>query len=317
MKCLKDSSYSTYTNDDDGDSGSESEDESEEDEERRAIERERVFEAAGLILKPISPVPGPRKVGTKALPSLPISRPSSLCESVPKAIEKDNNNVKGRQRSKSLLNLPDAYDKYAEYLNNHNNNVHSSFSDEMNRSSSSIDNVSQSSSTNTSQNHSGGLLNSFIGRMRSGSSSSQLVDRTSVISRPISKANNEETSSTFGKTWASLIDDEALKSMGDHERKRQEAIFELIMSEKSYVGDLTAIIEVYLANLIGKLNDQNLSIIFSNVEDIILINTAFLSDLEELQKQYRLYIINIGDVLLKVSIILHLKYDKNRYSKHF
>jgi hypothetical protein len=37
--------------------------------------------------------------------------------------------------------------------------------------------------------------------------------------------------------------------------------------------------------------------IFSNIEDILLTNTAFLSSLEERQRSCRLYIDTIGDIL--------------------
>jgi hypothetical protein len=41
------------------------------------------------------------------------------------------------------------------------------------------------------------------------------------------------------------------------------------------------------------------SIIFANVEDILLTNTTFLSSLEERQRSCRLYIDTIGDILDK------------------
>lgn len=37
--------------------------------------------------------------------------------------------------------------------------------------------------------------------------------------------------------------------------------------------------------------------VFGNVEDILLVNTAFLSDLEERQKEQRLYVDTVGDIL--------------------
>lgn len=47
------------------------------------------------------------------------------------------------------------------------------------------------------------------------------------------------------------------------------------------------------------LGSKTISIIFANVEDILLTNTTFLSSLEERQRSCRLYIDTIGDILEK------------------
>lgn len=45
------------------------------------------------------------------------------------------------------------------------------------------------------------------------------------------------------------------------------------------------------------LDDKALTVIFANVEDILLTATAFLSSLEQRQKSCRLYVDVIGDIL--------------------
>jgi hypothetical protein len=40
-------------------------------------------------------------------------------------------------------------------------------------------------------------------------------------------------------------------------------------------------------------------VIFANIEDILLTNTALVSSLEERQKDCRLYVDKVGDILLK------------------
>jgi hypothetical protein len=45
------------------------------------------------------------------------------------------------------------------------------------------------------------------------------------------------------------------------------------------------------------LEPKTIATIFSNIEDILLTNTAFLSSLEERQRSCRLYIDTIGDIL--------------------
>jgi hypothetical protein len=66
------------------------------------------------------------------------------------------------------------------------------------------------------------------------------------------------------------------------------------------------------------LQPEIIAIIFSNVEDILLINTSFLSSLEERQRSCRLYIDTIGDILdrdmtnmisYKVRLFLRLLYQ--------
>lgn len=47
------------------------------------------------------------------------------------------------------------------------------------------------------------------------------------------------------------------------------------------------------------LSRKEVTVIFANIEDILLANTAFVSSLEERQKECRLYIDGVGDILLK------------------
>lgn len=60
---------------------------------------------------------------------------------------------------------------------------------------------------------------------------------------------------------------------------------------------LIALSQVFYASLLPLLDEKALTVIFANIEDILLFNTGFLSALEERQKAARLYIDRIGDVL--------------------
>ncbi|KAJ3522358.1 hypothetical protein NMY22_g11925 [Coprinellus aureogranulatus] len=102
----------------------------------------------------------------------------------------------------------------------------------------------------------------------------------------------------FGSSWASLIDKTALEGIPPNERKRQEAIFELINTEVAYVRDLQLIVEVFYSSMLEVLSQKEITVVFANIEDILLTNTAFLSSLEERQKECRLYIDKIGDIIL-------------------
>lgn len=78
-----------------------------------------------------------------------------------------------------------------------------------------------------------------------------------------------------------------------------KAIFEFIATESAYNRDLQLIVNVYYASMISSLNmdDKALTVIFANIEDILLFNTGFLSSLEARQKSCRLYVDVIGDIL--------------------
>lgn len=79
--------------------------------------------------------------------------------------------------------------------------------------------------------------------------------------------------------------------------KTFQAIYEFITTEAAYNRDLQLIVNVFYASLLTQLDDKAQKVIFANVEDILLFNTAFLSSLEERQKACRLYVDNVGDIL--------------------
>ncbi|KAI6004680.1 Dbl homology domain-containing protein [Pisolithus albus] len=107
-------------------------------------------------------------------------------------------------------------------------------------------------------------------------------------------AMTRESSPAFGTSWASLLDGTALEGIPALERKRLEAIFELVSAEADYVRDLQLIVELFYSRLVDMLEAES---IFSNIEDSLLTNTAFLSTLEERQRECRLYIDHVGDLL--------------------
>ncbi|KIK78082.1 hypothetical protein PAXRUDRAFT_17082 [Paxillus rubicundulus Ve08.2h10] len=151
---------------------------------------------------------------------------------------------------------------------------------------------------------------SFLGRhARSATPDNDRERKITVISGPIlhtpvsifsgggPHGPPSEGSPVFGSSWASLVDRSALEGIPKAERKRQEAIFELISTEADYVRDLQLIVGLFYSRLMETLDEQSTASIFSNIEDILLTNTAFLSTLEERQRDCRLYVDHIGDLL--------------------
>lgn len=62
---------------------------------------------------------------------------------------------------------------------------------------------------------------------------------------------------------------------------------------------LLTTLQVFYSSMLELLSLKEITVIFANIEDILLTNTAFVSSLEERQKDCRLYIDKIGDILLK------------------
>lgn len=106
-------------------------------------------------------------------------------------------------------------------------------------------------------------------------------------------------SPSIANTWASLMDPGALESISPEEKKRQEAIYELISTEQSYTRNMQLLVEAFYGPLQSLLSERDLRTIFSNVEDILLCNTALLSDLEDRQRDNGLYVDCVGDIMLR------------------
>lgn len=78
-----------------------------------------------------------------------------------------------------------------------------------------------------------------------GSLSSAPIDHRQTSSSSPSSSNISSLSATPGLvTWASTMDPSELAVISPEERKRQEAIFELVSTEKSYLRDLQLIANV-------------------------------------------------------------------------
>ncbi|KAK0227784.1 hypothetical protein IW262DRAFT_1445704 [Armillaria fumosa] len=256
--------------------------------EAREHERQLVLEAAGLIVKQdMKPPPRPPrkpKSGKRRPPPLAPERLSSNTSA---------SSLKGLPpvpptESETSAHLNDAFDRYEAFRMS----VASSM-DSAPPSSPTLSTVSQSPSKEGESRYSS--IMHFLGRK------TPEAEKRLVISAPI--LNSPETefsrsaSPAFGSSWASLVDKSALDGIPPKERRRQEAIFELIATETAYVHDLQLVVEHFYSNMLSLLDMKAVTVVFANVEDILITNTTFMSALEERQKDCRLYIDKIGDVL--------------------
>lgn len=125
--------------------------------------------------------------------------------------------------------------------------------------------------------------------------SPQLAD--SQLSTQGARASPALGTASGGASWSALVGENALEMIPEKERNRQEAIFEFILTESSHVRDLQIIVDVYFNSMQPLLSEKASTVIFANIEDVLLAAVSFLSDLEQRQRESRLYLDQIADVL--------------------
>ncbi|KAG0745074.1 hypothetical protein G6F23_004691 [Rhizopus arrhizus] len=125
-------------------------------------------------------------------------------------------------------------------------------------------------------------------------SASRINTPTLVIPRPDNISENLEL-----LTWASTMDEIELQAIPLEERQRQEAIFELITTERTYLNDLQMIVNVFYTDSGKYLTQDERDVVFSNIDDLLICNTALLSDMETRQREQANVVDKIGDIFLK------------------
>ncbi|KAI0044289.1 hypothetical protein FA95DRAFT_1497317 [Auriscalpium vulgare] len=320
-----DSEYHSFSDSDSEESDVEqTEEERKLERETRAMERQMVLEAAGLVVKQDAtrrppPRPARRKSTVKRHrppPAVPRERPTTARVSDPPAPPPPEKDLP-QPAHEDVSHLDDAFERYEAFKQSSatanrmsvasvdTSPVPPSPSSAISFSSSALSIPPRDSGSEKSSYS--GLLH-FLGRSRTPTQDGPRTMPT--ISAPILNTSSSggvsldgtpirENSPAFGSSWASLVDKTALEGLPERERKRQEAIFELIATEAAYVRDLQLIVEIFYSSMISLLEPKAITVIFANVEDLLLTNTTFLSSLEERQRSCRLYIDQIGDILDK------------------
>jgi len=102
--------------------------------------------------------------------------------------------------------------------------------------------------------------------------------------------------------WSTTVDKNILEKVDDHERKRQEVIYEFIQSEKEYVDDLISVTKLIrrplMEGAVPKVDIRFVNIVFSNIEEILSCNAPFSQMLQNLQQKNSV-IDRLGDVTLE------------------
>jgi len=121
-----------------------------------------------------------------------------------------------------------------------------------------------------------------------------------LASSPTTSSIRQSGSMTaFHQPWSQSVDPRILESISPHEKKRQEAIFELIGTEQSYVNDLQLMIELFFQPLASFLSPGEITDLFQNIEEILVTNSLLFSDLENAQQSQNFYIERIGRIFLQ------------------
>ncbi|XP_013928579.1 PREDICTED: rho guanine nucleotide exchange factor 16-like [Thamnophis sirtalis] len=102
-------------------------------------------------------------------------------------------------------------------------------------------------------------------------------------------------------TWSQqpeVLESGILDRISPEERKRQEAIFEIITSEYSYLHSLTILVEHFLKSdgLKETMTPMDHHHLFSNVGDILAVSKSFFEDLEKRHREH-VVISDISDVV--------------------
>lgn len=263
----------------------------EDERKRREEQRQKALAAAGLQIRREPPgVPKARR--RRPAPAVPVKKSGSH-EKPPE--------YEGEQPAppEKPIEVQDAYARYEAFLAETKQRAPFK-APQVARPSTVIEGPPRPTSTPAAGGRFAGLL-SKMGVQPTTEADARPTPRISgpIVGAPIGASVDDQAvqESSFGKTWSSLVDPSTLSTMSEQERKRQEAIFEFITTEGSYVRDLQLVVGVFYAALMEVLDEQTLKVIFANVEDILMLNTFFFSALEDRQKECRLYIDTIGDIL--------------------
>jgi RHO1 GDP-GTP exchange protein 1/2 len=106
-----------------------------------------------------------------------------------------------------------------------------------------------------------------------------------------------------GTLWVHSVPQEVVDSVSDTEKKRQEAINEVIYTERDFVRDMEYLRDVWMkplqtSNVIPEeRRHELLSQVFWNITDIISVNVRLRDALNKRQKSYAV-VEKIGDILL-------------------
>ncbi|CAO3596706.1 unnamed protein product [Absidia cylindrospora] len=145
--------------------------------------------------------------------------------------------------------------------------------------------------------------------------------QTSIDSRstPHTYLRQREQSS-----WAEMVSEQVLNSVSTVERKRQEAICELVFTEANFVMDLDYVCKMWVDPLLSEdiipssRRQQFVDTVFSNISKIHQAHARFARKLQKRQNDHPI-IVEIGDLLLKyaTNFDLIIEYGAKQHEAKF
>ncbi|GAA5798902.1 hypothetical protein HPULCUR_004309 [Helicostylum pulchrum] len=138
-----------------------------------------------------------------------------------------------------------------------------------------------------------------------------------LLSLPPSPSNNNNNTDSQ-LAWAQRAPKELLRSLSKREIARQEAINELIYSERVYKKDLDTLVEAIVNPLLAKSNiipsvkkrEEFIKEVFGNCKELVEVSSALLNDLLGLQRESE-FVSMVGDTLIQ-----HVAYFENPFSQY-
>ena len=202
------------------------------DAETRALERQRVLEAAGFIIKPAKETKPRRR--RRPAPQVPERRAKHEAQS---SVEERELPEIPKDDTESIRHLDDAYDRYEAFRQkqflqaSNRNSIASELSVEIpptplsptnTMSSTNTLQAPSATSTTTESRLGSGFLHSLLGRKTPVSEKRSLVISAPTMNVTVSGVPSREGSPSFGTSWSSLVAKEVLEGIPTEERKRQE-----------------------------------------------------------------------------------------------
>ncbi len=125
----------------------------------------------------------------------------------------------------------------------------------------------------------------------------EYIDETGLKARRASISSMVSKATLFGFTQTEImqgaieekvqdrVGPAIFKFLSDHEKKRLSVVWELLQTERDYVRDLTIIQDIFMKPMsnFSSLGAKNMQLLFANMEQILAVNTDFLSQLIQIE----------------------------------
>ncbi|XP_055686266.1 rho guanine nucleotide exchange factor 18 isoform X2 [Lutzomyia longipalpis] len=116
------------------------------------------------------------------------------------------------------------------------------------------------------------------------------------------------------ESWSPSVPKEVVKSLKDKQVKRQEHIYEFIMTEKTHCQNLLVMQKIFVESLQRHFNHLNLERMFPCLPELIELHTGFLRKLKMKQREHHI-VDSIVDIMLDFFSGLSATRLKNAYGE--